>query len=75
MKTIVLHEDPHLLVIHKPAGIAVQSARIGQMDVESELKNYLAKQKKNTSNIIFWGLIPYSIGKLFVIIANLFPMI
>lgn len=53
MKTIVLHEDPHLLVIHKPAGIAVQSARIGQMDVESELKNYLAKQKKSG----FLGLI------------------
>lgn len=46
MKTIVLHEDSHLLVIHKPAGIAVQSARVGQMDVESELRNYLARQKK-----------------------------
>ncbi len=42
MKTKILHEDAHLLVIHKPAGIAVQSARIGQMDVESELKNYLS---------------------------------
>ena len=44
MKTKILYEDPQLFVIHKPAGIAVQSARVGQMDCESELKNYLARQ-------------------------------
>lgn len=44
MKTKILHEDPHLFVIHKPAGIAVQSARVGQMDCESELRNYLVRQ-------------------------------
>ncbi len=44
MKTKILHEDPSIFVIHKPAGIAVQSARVGQMDCESELKNYLARQ-------------------------------
>ena len=43
MKTKILFEDNAVLVIHKPAGIAVQSARIGQMDVENELRNYLAK--------------------------------
>lgn len=42
MKTKILFEDTSILVIHKPAGIAVQSARIGQMDVESELRNYIA---------------------------------
>lgn len=42
MKTRILYEDEALMIIHKPAGIAVQSARIGQMDVESELRNYLA---------------------------------
>lgn len=42
MKTKILYEDEALLVIHKPAGIAVQSARVGQMDVESELRNYMA---------------------------------
>lgn len=41
MKTKILYEDAYILVIHKPAGIAVQSGRVGQMDVESELKNYL----------------------------------
>ena len=44
MQTKILYEDKELFVIHKPAGIAVQSARVGQMDVENELKNYLAKK-------------------------------
>ncbi|MGN1147299.1 MAG: RluA family pseudouridine synthase, partial [Lachnospiraceae bacterium] len=34
-------EDKDIIVVHKPAGIAVQTARIGQVDVVSELKNYL----------------------------------
>ena len=44
MKTKILYEDPQLFVIYKPAGIAVQSVRVGQMDCESELRNYLACQ-------------------------------
>ena len=32
-----------MLVIRKPAGLAVQSAGIGQADVVSELKSHLAK--------------------------------
>lgn len=44
MKTEILFEDKDLLVIRKPAGIATQTGRIGQADVVSELKNYLAKQ-------------------------------
>lgn len=44
MQTKILYEDKDLFVIHKPAGIAVQSARVGQMDVENELKNYLARK-------------------------------
>lgn len=47
MKTKILYEDSHLFVIHKPAGIAVQSAKVGQMDCESELRNYLARQGLN----------------------------
>lgn len=44
MKTEILYEDDQILVIRKPAGLAVQTARIGQPDVASELKSYLAKQ-------------------------------
>lgn len=44
MQTKILYEDKDILVVHKPAGIAVQSARIGQADVASELKNHLAAE-------------------------------
>lgn len=45
MQTKILYEDKDILVLHKPAGIAVQTAHVGQKDVESELKNYLAAGK------------------------------
>mgnify|MGYP004475152295 FL=1 len=44
MRTEILYEDNSILVIRKPAGLAVQSARIGQADVVSELKSYLVKK-------------------------------
>lgn len=37
----ILYEDKYLIVCRKHAGMAVQSARIGQMDLESALRNYL----------------------------------
>ena len=37
----ILYEDKQIVVCRKHAGMAVQSARIGQMDMESALKNYL----------------------------------
>ena len=41
MQTKIIYEDEHVLVCHKPAGLATQSGRVGQPDVESELKKYL----------------------------------
>lgn len=41
MKTQIVQEDRDILVCHKPAGLAVESAAIGRMDMVSELKNYL----------------------------------
>lgn len=38
----ILYEDEDQIVIHKPAGIATQTARLGQKDLVSEVKNYLA---------------------------------
>lgn len=49
MKTKILFEDTAILVIQKPSGIAVQSARVGQMDVESELRNYITAATKSAS--------------------------
>lgn len=43
MRTEILYEDKSIMVVRKPAGLAVQSARIGQPDVVSELKSHLAK--------------------------------
>ncbi|MBO5282376.1 MAG: RluA family pseudouridine synthase [Lachnospiraceae bacterium] len=42
MRTKIVYEDQDILICHKPAGLATQSARIGQPDVVSELKNHLA---------------------------------
>lgn len=42
MKTEILYEDRNLLVVRKPAGLATQTAGVGQADAVSELKNYLA---------------------------------
>ena len=39
-------EDNDILVVHKHAGMAVQNARMGQMDLEHALLNYLAKQAR-----------------------------
>ncbi len=41
MQTKIIYEDEHVLVCHKPAGLATQSGRVGQPDVVSELKKYL----------------------------------
>ena len=41
MKSKILAEDQHILVCYKPPGLAVQSGRIGEPDMISELKNYL----------------------------------
>ena len=42
MKTKIIYEDRDILVIHKPPGLATQTAKVGQQDVVSELKNYLS---------------------------------
>ena len=41
---MILYEDQDIIVCHKPAGIAVQSARIGEKDLVSMLNNHLAEQ-------------------------------
>lgn len=42
MRTQIVYEDQDILICHKPAGLATQSAAVSQPDVVSELKNYLA---------------------------------
>ena len=45
VRDCIFYEDKDILVCHKPAGIAVQSGRVGSMDLESLLKNYIAQKK------------------------------
>lgn len=40
----ILFEDTQLLICHKMAGIAVQTKHLGEQDMESLLRNYLAKK-------------------------------
>lgn len=37
----ILYEDNDVIICHKPAGIATQTARVGQADMVSEISNYL----------------------------------
>lgn len=46
MKSRILYEDRDIIVCHKPAGIATQTARVGQRDMVSEITAYLAKEIK-----------------------------
>lgn len=38
MKTEIIYEDKDIMVVRKPAGLATQTAKVGQPDVVSELK-------------------------------------
>ncbi len=50
MRAEILYEDKDILVVKKPAGLAVQTARIGSPDMESELKNHLALEAGREGN-------------------------
>ncbi len=59
MKTKILVEDSQILVCLKPAGLAVQSARPGEADMVSELKNYLAASQRAKNAPGSGSRIPY----------------
>lgn len=42
IKNLILYEDAHIIVCHKPAGTPTQTNRIGTADLVSLLKNHLA---------------------------------
>lgn len=51
MRSRILYEDKDIIVCHKPAGIATQTARVGQQDMVSEITAYLTDQEKGNSLI------------------------
>ena len=50
MNSIILYEDAQIIVCHKPAGLAVQSARIGSQDLESLLKNHISETLRTSGH-------------------------
>ena len=58
MRKNIIFEDKHIIVAYKPAGIATQTARIGQQDMVSELKNYLSgKPEYQGKGLPYLGLV------------------
>ena len=55
ISSCIIYEDKQLLVCHKPCGLAVQSARMDTMDLESAVKNYLAE--KNAAQVPYLAVI------------------
>lgn len=55
IEKMIIFEDSEILVCRKMAGIAVQNARMGVMDMESGLKNYLAA--KNPGQMPYLGIV------------------
>ena len=55
----ILYEDSNLIVCYKPAGVATQTKRLGQQDMESLLKNYVADKtrKENKSQQPYIGVV------------------
>lgn len=51
MRTEIIYEDAAIVIARKPAGLATQTAKVGQQDMVSELKNYLAAGQR--------GKVPY----------------
>lgn len=48
MEYEIMYEDEALMLVYKPAGIAVETSRLGQQDMVSLLRNYRALQKQDT---------------------------
>lgn len=53
----ILYEDNDIIVCHKPAGIATQTARVGQADMVSEIMNYLKAASSDSKKPLYVGVI------------------
>ena len=51
MKPQILFEDAEILVCHKPAGTAVQTASFSAQDMVSILKNHLALEMRKKETV------------------------
>lgn len=56
----ILFEDASVIVVKKPAGVESQRGKTFAMDLESELRNYLAEKKRSVdavSNLPYLGVV------------------
>ncbi len=53
----ILYEDKDILVCRKPAGIATQTARVGQADMVSEMTGYLASRHSFAGQSPYLGVV------------------
>ena len=44
INSLIIYEDPYIIVCHKPSGVPTQSAKIGTPDMASLLKTHLASR-------------------------------
>ena len=51
----IVYEDKDQIAVYKPAGLATQTARLGEKDLVSEVKNYMSRQSGSSN--LFLGLI------------------
>ena len=72
MSLEILYEDEEILVCHKPSGLPVQTAKLGMMDMESQIKNYLKtsylavihRLDQPVEGILVFGKTPFSAKEL-----------
>ncbi len=55
-KERILYEDNDMIVCHKAAGIATQTARVGQADMVSEITNYLTHARRGGDKVRDTGM-------------------
>ncbi len=53
----ILYEDKHLLIYHKLAGIPVQSAKVGTLDLECACLNYFHRNGKDPTKQSYVGIV------------------
>lgn len=52
----IIYEDNHVIAINKPAGIAVQAAEKGELDLFEDLKQFIKVRDKKPGNV-FLGIV------------------
>lgn len=57
IKEYIIYEDSHILLCHKPAGMAVQTRQTSQTDLEHILKNYLSNDTYSKTNAPYLAVI------------------